>query len=297
MSEKELEEGDVNRAKELTPKGADADIKGNNGLVNLLVSLLNDCDDVNAENIFFGTLLHLAVRGGYLNEAKLLIESGANVHAKGHYYPTPLYYAENPDMVQLLLERGSDANFIGDGVNTPLCYFIQKGDLNTVQLLLDYSADVNAKNSDGKTPLQLAFNGNKIDITKLIIKHIEKLEAASKYVSSENLRLKAKVTTEIIFFDNYRPLIDALPQLGYNGNDERCNIKTFLKENKDKLKVKLGVKDKTLIDFVNFEDVTVRHTPTLQLCAIVSELVKNNTLLKNPNTERHKAQESGKGFD
>jgi hypothetical protein len=74
-----------------------------------------------------------------------------------------------------------------------------------------------------------------------------------------------------------------LPQLGYHGDNTPDGVKAFLEENRDRFKVRLGVREKSLVDFVDFEDTTARHVPRLKLCAAVSE-VKNNTPSRNLNS-------------
>ncbi|GFQ87307.1 ankyrin repeat family protein [Trichonephila clavata] len=116
-----------------------------------------------------------------------------------------------------------------------------------------------------------------------IVNHITKLKADGLYVSPENLQLKAKIMPKIevsIFLYNHEPLLINVLPLHYLWKtlDE---IKAFLEENREKLKVKLGVHEKPLIDFVDFKDVAVRHTPRLELCAAVSAVIRNNAPSRN----------------
>ncbi|WGJ61629.1 TomO hydrophobic C-terminal domain-containing protein [Wolbachia endosymbiont of Frankliniella intonsa] len=78
-------------------------------------------------------------------------------------------------------------------------------------------------------------------------------------------------------------------QKGFYFFDAIDKIKACLEENRDELKVKLGVHKKSLIDFVNFKDVAVRHAPRMQLCAVVAVLNAPSRNLGNPSNKQLQA--------
>ena len=77
----------------------------------------------------------------------------------------------SPGAVQLLLEKGADANVRSKLGETPLGNAAGAGNAETVKLLLDRGADVNSRNSRGYSPLMLAAGSDAMnaDIVKLLI--------------------------------------------------------------------------------------------------------------------------------
>jgi len=67
--------------------------------------------DINATNALGDNALHIAVRWGDLEAARILLAHGINVNQKGEEGYTPLHEAcsrGNKDIVKLLLESGAD---------------------------------------------------------------------------------------------------------------------------------------------------------------------------------------------
>lgn len=102
---------------------------------------------------------------------------------------------------------------------------------------------------------------------------------------------KANGVKKEIFLHNHKPLIDAL------STHYKCDIKTmtfagiknfFKVVHRDDFKEELGNGGITLINFVDFEDITTRYAPTLKVKTFV-EMVKNkdiNSNLERPSTEQ-----------
>jgi len=119
------------------------------------------------------TPLYLAVIGGHLAAAKLLIERGANVNAA----PTPLGPAIMPavaqrriDLIKLLLAAGANPNSQRSG-ETVLHIAARSGCLDCVKVLVEAGADVNAKTKQGQTPIHLAKRGGKHEVADYLMSH------------------------------------------------------------------------------------------------------------------------------
>jgi ankyrin repeat protein/beta-lactamase regulating signal transducer with metallopeptidase domain len=97
---------------------------------------------------------------------KLLLDNGADPHAKDRWDWSLLHYAcGNVDLTKLLLDRGANPNVRTEGWGlTPLHLVAGKGNKAVTQLLLSRGADVNAKDFDGHTPLSYADDVGDNDI-------------------------------------------------------------------------------------------------------------------------------------
>jgi ankyrin repeat protein len=62
------------------------------------------------------------------------------------------------DIVELLLDRGSDINVKDEYGNTPLIMASRNGHVDIIQLLLDNGADIEVTDNRGLTAINYAFN-------------------------------------------------------------------------------------------------------------------------------------------
>ena len=105
--------------------------------------------------------------------AALLIDKGANIHAKDTDGWTPLHVAasENaPEVVSLLIKSGADIHAKSNNGGAPLHYAARNNSLKAVSLLLENGADIHAKaTTGGDTPLHYAAYGNALKVASLLI--------------------------------------------------------------------------------------------------------------------------------
>jgi ankyrin repeat protein len=119
--------------------------------------------------------------------ADLLIERGADIHARDGLQRTPLHWAAkggNPEVALLLIERGADVNGTDEGGSTPLRLaamggnwepnlpgFVVPGEHAAVaKMLLDHGADCNASSFMG-TPLAEAIRSGASDVAEVLLEH------------------------------------------------------------------------------------------------------------------------------
>ena len=118
------------------------------------------------------TPLHSAAFHGHKDVVQLLLDRGSDPNKANVGGQTPLHYAAmkgHKDVVQLLLDRGADPNKANEGGWTPLHEAAQNGHTVVLQLLLDRGADLNKANESGFTPLYTAaFAGHKY-VVKLLL--------------------------------------------------------------------------------------------------------------------------------
>lgn len=126
--------------------------------------------------------LHDAVIDDDLEQAKKLLEAGADVEVLNGYNATPLCcaaFTNNQEMMQLFLDYGANVNWQYEGGNTALHAAVSNGSLEAVKLLLKYNANSSIRNNDGKTPLEDVKEVNMLfkkmeSESLLIIKELEK---------------------------------------------------------------------------------------------------------------------------
>lgn len=178
----------------LIAKGADVNGKDNRGR-NVLHNLAADtkCDwgdeviqllldqDINidgndGQDELKRSSLHWACATGKLNLAKQLLTrkrgKRANVNAVEYREKTSLHIAaahDRNDIVELLLEYGSDINAKSDGGWQPLHNACEKGAIEIVRILLDAGAEINSKLLNGMAPLHLAAQGGHLEVVRFLL--------------------------------------------------------------------------------------------------------------------------------
>jgi ankyrin repeat protein len=105
-----------------------------------------------------GFLYH-AVRYGYVDVARILIDKGAEVGARDEYAGTALHCAaeqEQADVVKLLIGAGADVNARDSLGRTALHYAAWFSSKEVVSTLVQNGANMNAEDDDEDTPLSFA---------------------------------------------------------------------------------------------------------------------------------------------
>lgn len=118
--------------------------------------------------------LHMAAFGGSAPALELLLQHGADVHARTNtsFRLTPLLAAMLNGQyatAKLLLERGANVHDkqVTGGTALHEAAFICRQDL--LELLLSHGAELNARSNDGRTPLSEARRGKCSDIAAWLV--------------------------------------------------------------------------------------------------------------------------------
>ena len=136
------------------------------------------------------TRLCVAARSEDIEMTKVLLNYGANPNITCHWNRTALQMAtfapahydwmkevelrnkkivENrTELIELLLKHGAKVDVTDWKMKTPLHYVAYEGNPSEAKLLIDYGANVHAKSTDGKTPLDVAFDKKNEDLINFL---------------------------------------------------------------------------------------------------------------------------------
>ena len=124
------------------------------------------------ENEVGDTPLCLAVQCGHFEIAKSLLEKGACVHGSSckKIANSPLHYANNEAIVQLLVTSGANVNQVGVDRRTPLYSTEALGYVKGVKELLKYEGVVvDATDVGGQTALHYAALGGHLEVVRVLL--------------------------------------------------------------------------------------------------------------------------------
>ena len=118
------------------------------------------------------TPLILAAKENAYDTARLLVDRGADIHAKYGNGGTALFVAvwkNSREIAEFLIERGADVNG-GDGYGgTPLMHKANYGYTAWVEFLLSHNAEIDLGDSGGVTALMYATFGGNLETVKFLV--------------------------------------------------------------------------------------------------------------------------------
>jgi hypothetical protein len=127
--------------------------------------------------------LHQASERRHAACVRMLLQHGADVHAKDRYGKTPIIWASmsgTKECVQLLIEANADVNAASNGGYTATHYASRYGKPECLQLLIDNGADVNARNMYGNAPAIGACEGGHLSCLQLLVDNKADLNLRSR---------------------------------------------------------------------------------------------------------------------
>jgi ankyrin repeat protein len=134
-----------------------------------------DCHDCRNPMLEYATPLMLAVHGGNIDIARLLINRGAEVNARRLLLAVTALedavIANRADLVKLLVESGAELDKNYPHNMTALLEAIHEGHIEIVRQLIGYGANVKAPGGRGRVPLVFAARCSNPVIVKLLIDH------------------------------------------------------------------------------------------------------------------------------
>jgi hypothetical protein len=148
-----------------------------NGNDSLITALLKLKANPNARNRVGDTPLMLAAHNGKLSSANALLAGGAEANTEGW---APLHYAvfaEQPEIVSLLIAKGAKVDARAPNQQTPLMLAARTGNLQIGKLLLNAKADPVLKDQHDETAATLAQKNNNSDFARLLEQPIMPVKA------------------------------------------------------------------------------------------------------------------------
>ena len=178
----------------LLNQGADVNAEGKIGYTPLFFAAFNNASeaaevllkhgaDANAKYKIGYTPLHAAAVHNAPETAEVLLKYGAYVNAKFKEGFTPLYAAAEanaPEVAEILLKYGADVNAKTKEEFTPLHSAAVHNAPETAEVLLKYGADVNAKSKEGFTPLHVAAQKNVPEVAEVLLRYRADANAKTK---------------------------------------------------------------------------------------------------------------------
>lgn len=157
-----------------------ASIGGHADVIKYLLSVGAKINEKNSHTVTGETALHLAARAHQDSAVEALLNSQANIEAKNDEGRTPLFYADNLYVANLLLSKGANINARDNKGRTPI--FIAKSEL--VSFYIGKGADTNIKDNDGLTVYDSHVkDGQRSSIEKAFKEHGK--EGTSKISSAD----------------------------------------------------------------------------------------------------------------
>ncbi|XP_063965477.1 E3 ubiquitin-protein ligase MIB2-like isoform X1 [Lytechinus pictus] len=116
--------------------------------------------------------LQLAVYGGFLDVAKLLIAAGADLDATDDDGDTALMfsvYGNHPEIVKFLLQKEANVNIVNNERRSALHQAVTRSYIECIKILLDYNINLNIQDNFGDTALHDAISGQSKSILSLLL--------------------------------------------------------------------------------------------------------------------------------
>jgi ankyrin repeat protein len=165
----------------LVERGADIEIRdaeGNTPFMEAVIAgyspaaerLVDMGADPNTRNSQGDTPLHRAVASKRNDLTNLLLSWGAPIHARNSQGLTPfrIALAQSPDMVSALLTK-ERIQMADDNGSSPLHIAVHEGvDPATVRVIIAQGARLSPVDSEGRSPLRLAVDGESWDLAKVL---------------------------------------------------------------------------------------------------------------------------------
>jgi serine/threonine-protein phosphatase 6 regulatory ankyrin repeat subunit B len=132
--------GNFRSAQALLAGGADVNLAANDGITPLIKLVLED-------------------KWSVLRMAKIFLDAGADPNLQDSFGRSALHYAQDSEVIELLIENGANIDLRDSEGQTALHRAAGQGNLDTLVALLKLGADLETEDINGNTPVDLAPTG------------------------------------------------------------------------------------------------------------------------------------------
>lgn len=176
------------------------------------------------------SLLHIACHYGSTEgpkNVKLLLNLNADVHARDRYRYTPLFLAQCPEVINLLLQSGSDINAVNVLGFSPLIHSIKCNRPDIAKILVDNGANLGIRDNVGKSAFYWAFSRGQLDVLELML-HREDINI-SEHINSHLVHFSYRTYTSNRDKHNFCKIANLLLHYGgdYITKDNMGNFVEF----------------------------------------------------------------------
>ena len=186
-------------------------------LLALCSAAISGTNKVNAKDGLGFTSLHYVEDS---EEARKLIDAGANPNVKNNDGYTPLHLVSSAEIAKMLVEAGAKLNAKADNGDTPLHMAVHMTESAKIAILSEAGADLNARTYiTSSTPLHLAVWDNKPEIIKVLIDAQAQVNAKDKHGKTPLHLAVQDDKPEIV-----KMLIDAGAEVNEQDNDGRTPL-------------------------------------------------------------------------
>ena len=130
----------------------------------------------------------------------LLVRHGTDVNVQDSYGFTPLHVSVRKgreNLIKLLLANKVDVNIQDEQGYTPLHFSVKERNENLCRLLLEHNADVNIQDRYGNTPLDWCAREGKENLCRLLLEHNAMQQHPKFEPSSGQKAIETKCTTGV----------------------------------------------------------------------------------------------------
>lgn len=131
------------------------------------------------------SLLFWATKEGHEEIVSFLLENGADPNLEDHDGWTPISWALEGQILNMLISSGANVNHVNKHDETPLFSAVRFGEaIEQVEILLKAQANPNIKEQHGFSPLEIAARNEDLESAILLMKHGARVNSVDEYGNS-----------------------------------------------------------------------------------------------------------------